>query len=67
VGHEKVHTCNVETKQVVFLRNPANIKGMAEASTFQRRSTCRNTLIFVDSSAKKGLLTETKVMAQIEM
>jgi hypothetical protein len=24
-------------------------------------------LIFVDSSAKKGLLTETKVMAQIEM
>jgi hypothetical protein len=58
----------METKQV-FLRNPANIKGMAEDKfIFQRRSTCRNTLIFGRlRQGKKGLLTETKVMAQIEM
>jgi hypothetical protein len=54
-------------EQLVFLRNPANIKGMAETS-FPKKSTCCNTLIFGRlRQGQKGLLTETKVMAQIKM
>jgi hypothetical protein len=51
----------------VFLRNPANIKGMAETRCFPKKVNLSQHFDLCRLPAEKGLLTETKVMAQIEM